>query len=383
MKRRKEKKRRLNEIQQPDLFAASVALGIALFIVLVLFVLREAAFKYALIADIYSKKIFQPLAKIWSSLTNLIPFSLTELFVVGGSLALIVLAIRGIVRFIRHPAWRWQRLLKTVLIVLTIALYALSLFFTFHGIHYARSPLAESLGLVVKERPADELENATIAFARAAGEVREGLPEDKNGVLMIDSTRDLFKDSYRGWEKAGEVFPALKSSVRPIPKNVILSRYWSYTHIVGMYMPLFVEVNVNTDQPDYGIPAMTAHEIAHARGFAREDDANLAAYISCLYHPDPVWRYSGLLSAWKQLSDKLYAEDYERWSNAYAHITPAIARDLESEREYWEAFETPIATFSSAVNDAYLKANKEDAGVKTYGQVVDLLLAYIEMVGAP
>jgi hypothetical protein len=83
------------------------------------------------------------------------------------------------------------------------------------------------------------------------------------------------------------------------------------------------------------------------------------------------------------LNNRLYSENRDRWANAYGYITPAVARDLKAGREYWKAFETPIATISTAVNDAYLKANKEEDGVKTYGQVVDLLLAYIETVGAP
>jgi uncharacterized membrane protein len=379
MRKRKTKK----ELQKPKLKATYIALGIAAFISLGLIILRAIAFNNAAVADTYSEKVFQPLAKGLSSVINLLPFSLTELLVVGGVLTLTALTVYGIARLIRHPAWRWRRLLKSTLVVLTIALFALSLFLAFHGIHYARSPLSEALGLTVKKRSCEELEYATIAFARAAGEVREDLPEDENGVLIVSSLRDLFKDSHIGWDKAGEIYPALKSSIRPVPKNVILSYYWSYTHIVGMYMPLFVEVNVNTDQPDYAIPATAAHEVAHARGFAREDDTNLAGYISCIHHPDPVWRYSGLISAWKHLNNRLYSENRDRWANAYAYITPAVARDLKAGREYWKTFETPVATISTAVNDAYLKANKEEDGVKTYGQVVDLLLAYIETVGAP
>jgi hypothetical protein len=372
-----------NGLRKPKLKATYVALGIALFISLGLIILRAVAFKNAAVADAYSEKVFQPLAKGLSSVVNLLPFSLTELLVVGGVLTLIALTIRGIARLIRYPAWRWQRLLKSTLVAFTIALFALALFLTFHGIHYARSPLSEALGLTVKERSCEELEHATAVFARAAGEVREGLPEDEDGVLFISSYRDLFRDSHLGWDKVGEIYPALKSSIRPVPKNVLLSHYWSYTHIVGMYMPLFVEVNINTDQPDSAIPATAAHEVAHARGFAREDDTNLAGYISCFHHPDPVWRYSGLISAWKHLNNRLYGENRDRWANAYAYITPAVARDLKAEREYWKAFETPIATISTVVNDAYLKANREEDGVKTYGQVVDLLLAYIETMGAP
>lgn len=381
--RKNKTKKECKNLRKPTLFSVCVALGTAAFISLTLIVLRAIAFKNPAVADAYSKKVFRHLAKVFSSVVNLFPFSLTEVCVVGGIVILIALTTYGIVRLIRYPAWLWRRLLKSALVALTAAFCALSLFIAFHGIHYARSPLAESLGLTVKKRSCEELEHATIAFARAACEAREGLPEDEHGVLIIGSKRDLFRESHLGWEKAGEIYPALKSSIRPVPKGVILSHYWSYTHIVGMYMPLLVEVNINIDQPDYAIPATAAHEIAHARGFAREDDTSLAGYISCFCHPDPVWRYSGLINAWKELNNRLYQEDRGLWEKAYAHITPAVARDLNAEREYWKAFETPVAAISTAVNDAYLKANKEDDGVKTYGQVVDLLLAYIETVDNP
>ncbi|NLW53659.1 MAG: DUF3810 domain-containing protein, partial [Clostridiaceae bacterium] len=73
------------------------------------------------------------------------------------------------------------------------------------------------------------------------------------------------------------------------------------------------------------------------------------------------------------------AEDRERWSQAYTDtVTEAIARDLESEYIYWEAYETPVAEVSTQINDAYLKANRETEGVKSYGGVVDLLLAWLE-----
>ena len=41
----------------------------------------------------------------------------------------------------------------------------------------------------------------------------------------------------------------------------------------------------------------------------------------------------------------------------------------------WKQFEGPAAEISSAVNDAYLKANRQEEGVKSYGRMVDLLLA--------
>ncbi len=355
--------------------------SIAFFSALVFVVLRTIAFKNPLVADVYAEKVFQPLATIWAWPVKHLPFSLTEVCVVLGSMALVALLIRGIVRLVIYSSWRWRRLLKSALVILTVALFSLTLFVAFHGINYARSPLAQTLGLTIKKRPVEELERVTALFARAASDARKGLPEDEQGVLSIDNLNEILKTSNVGWDQAAKTMPALKSSIQTTPKGVILSHYWSYTHIVGLYMPLFLEVNINIDQPDFAILSTAAHELAHARGFAREDDANLASYISCFYHPDPIWRYSGLVSAWKHLSNRLYSEDYDRWVETNAEISTAVSRDLNAERTYWKAFETPIATISTTINDAYLKANKVEEGVKSYGQVVDILLAYMDFVG--
>lgn len=144
-------------------------------------------------------------------------------------------------------------------------------------------------------------------------------------------------------------------------------------------MPLLVEPNVNIDQPAFMIPVTAAHEMAHARGLAREDDCDFAAILSCLSHDQPLWRYSGLISAWKSVGRRLWEEDPDSWNRIYAEsLSPAVIRDLRAESDYWKAFETPLADLSEKVNNAYLKANRVEEGVKSYGAVVDLLLAWLD-----
>ncbi|MDD4323708.1 MAG: DUF3810 domain-containing protein [Eubacteriales bacterium] len=342
-------------------------------------ILRVIAFNNSDVADFYTSKIFTPLATAYTWLTSLLPFSLTEFFVVLGVPFFLGLLIYGITRLIKNNSYRLRRFLRTCIIVAAVALILFSLFIIFHGINYARSPLADSLDLDVRERSIDELENAMRSMGLAAAAVRERLPEDAAGNIITGTTKDLQQSAHYGWDAAGERWPALASTVRSKPKGVLLSRYWSYTKIVGMYLPMLVEANINIDQPDFMIPASTAHELAHTRGFAREEDTDFAGLLSCFVHPDPLWQYSGLISAWKDLSRRLAAEDRDRWSQVYAEtVSDAVAHDLESESIYWKAYETPIAQISTQINDSYLKANREAAGVKSYGGVVDLLLAWIE-----
>ena len=78
----------------------------------------------------------------------------------------------------------------------------------------------------------------------------------------------------------------------------------------------------------------------------------------------------------------LYRQDAERYFELYrAHISPKVSMDLVANNEYWEQFEKPVVgettvgEIADKVNDAYLKANAQEDGTKSYGRVVDLLLA--------
>lgn len=364
---------------RPSIRASAVFASIAGVILVFLFILRATAFKHPHIADFYSEQIFQRLASIWTWPVSLLPFSLTEVFAVTLPFALIALIVVAVIALVKHPQHRARRSLRAGLWVFGILAILLSLFLIFHGINYARTPLAETMGLRQDLHSVDALEEAAQRLGKAASKERAHLLEDEEGVLMIPSLPDLWRGAQQGWDEASLHIPALNSRVRAKPKGVLLSKYWSYTHIVGLYMPLLVEPNVHIDQPDFMIPATAAHEIAHARGFAREGDCDFAAMVSCLYHPDPVWRYSGLISAWKSVARKLWEEDQARYVTLYEEtLSEAVIRDLQAESRYWKAFETPIADISETVNDQYLKANREEEGVKSYGGVVDLLIAWLE-----
>lgn len=373
------KKKQPSPNVKPRLRGPVIFLSIAALLTTVLLILRAIAFNNSHVADFYAAEIFTPLATAFTRLTSLVPFSLTEFFVVLGVPVLLLLLVFGLVRLLKNNLYRGIRFLRICSIVAAVVLILFSLFLAFHGINYARSPLADTMKLEIKERSLDELESAMRTLGQAAASVREQLPQDSSGTIITGTIGDLQQAAHLGWEIAGERWPALASTVRSRPKGVLLSKYWSYTNIVGMYLPLLVEANINIDQPAFMIPASTAHELAHSRGFAREDDTDFAGLLSCFVHPDPVWQYSGLISAWKDLSRRLAAEDYERWSRAYTDtVTAAIAHDLESESIYWKAYETPVARVSTQINDSYLKANRETEGVKSYGGVVDLLLAWLE-----
>ena len=49
--------------------------------------------------------------------------------------------------------------------------------------------------------------------------------------------------------------------------------------------------------------------------------------------------------------------------------------DLDELNALIEKYESPVKDIGTAVNNGYLKANSQPSGVRSYGEVVDLLIA--------
>ena len=128
-------------------------------------------------------------------------------------------------------------------------------------------------------------------------------------------------------------------------------------------MPFTMEANVNVDIADYSIPVTMLHELAHQRGFMREDEANFIAYLAGMNSDNLEIMYSSTMLALIISGNVLYGQD-------------GIKKDIRANTEYWSKYEdTVISTVSTKINDTYLKANAQADGVKSYGRMVDLLLA--------
>ena len=318
---------------------------------------------------------------IWSSpfraLSAALPFSLTELAVVLLP-ALLILWFAAARRAVRNH--RGQRFFRRSLSVLgwivTIAAWQ---FMLLHGIMYTREPVSSSFDLPSRARPAQEVAAALVWTAQQAELARIACQEDDAGVFTLQkSVRDTLDAAGAGYRAAGQDWPLLTIAPPARPKPVLLSHLWSYTGITGLYNPLWVEANVNIDQPAYLLPAAASHEIAHTLGFAREDEAGFISFLTGIAHPDPDYRYSSYADATIRLLNSLAAVDPGLYQETASQVGDGVWRDIAAANDYWQQFEGPVQETSNSINDAYLKANLQTDGVHSYGRMVDLLLAWYE-----
>ena len=167
--------------------------------------------------------------------------------------------------------------------------------------------------------------------------------------------------------------PRLYSRIKP----VILSEPWTYTHISGVYTYFTGEANLNMNFPDYTLPYTAAHEMAHQRGIAREDEANFVAFLVCAASDDEYIRYSGYLNLYEYVANALYSADKEAYSEVRAKLEPAARKEMSAYSAFFDKYrENVAANVTGAVNNAYLTI-QGTPGTKSYGMVVDLAVAYL------
>jgi hypothetical protein len=150
----------------------------------------------------------------------------------------------------------------------------------------------------------------------------------------------------------------------------------STTEITGVFFPFTMEANVNVDIPDYTIAATMMHELAHLRGFMREDEANYLSYLAGMKSDNIELQYSSTMLALVYAGNALYSQNPDLYFIIRDQYSEGVLKDIRANSEYWTQYEdTVVSTISNKVNDTYLKANNQEDGVKSYGRMLDLLLA--------
>ncbi len=349
-------------------------------ILLLLSVLTLAAYfllrsEQALMQSI-SEGFVRPCHRALGRLTNLVPFSVAELIyallIVGG----IVYIIISIVLLARRGEKR-RRAYKLLVSLLTAAGLFYGGFCLLWGVYYFGDSFCEKIGLADEPVSAEQLEVVTRYFAQIANECAEKVPRNENGSFAEDRKEILRRGAeiYRNAEKS---FPALEGDELR-PKPILCSGIMSRIEFTGFFFPFTGEANLNMDSPAFLLPSTVAHELAHQRGVAKEQEANFAAVLASMESGDTTYIYSAAVMAYIYLGNALYEADREAWESVSALLCDTVRHDFAEQREYWAKYDdTPVSKASDAVYEGFLHSYGQTLGLKSYGACVDLLVAYYE-----
>ena len=351
-------------------FAAAAAL-----IILGLSWPRLLAGQSAWIEQHYSEGIYQPIRRAISAVTSVVPFSIAEFVLYGLIVGAAVLILTRLMQLLFRKI-RFSRLVGSIVSILLTGGIILNLFYVTWGFNYFREPLAQRMGLSVSARSVDELEAFVLRTAAEAQLLRETLHENEDGVFAPKENKGvLFAGLSQAYAVLAEQFTVFQSDPTRA-KQILWSTGLSWQGISGIYIGLTAEPNVNAAQPPLLLYQAAAHEMAHQTGIASEDEAEFVGYLACMRSNDANVRYSGLAYALIVAGNALFDADITRYLAATELYGDAIWRDFSAYNAYWNSFSGEIRQSADRRNDAYLKHNSQPSGIKSYGEAVDLLLAY-------
>jgi len=325
----------------------------------------------------YAVYVYPLIVGVFGRINGLFPFAVVEIMLYILILSLIAGVVYLVIRLVKGKKQRIKTLLKAAVALCCTASTILLLFLFGCEINYNRRTFSEHSGLKLELYGTEELrlviDEVIDELIRIAPQISTG--EHGQFVMGKGKLNTAVPEAMR---RLGEIYPEL-DVYYPKPKPVLMSRYiLSPAMISGVFSPFTIEALYNSHMPDSYKPFVALHELSHLSGFMREDEANFIAFLACRESLDPDLLYSGYTSA---LGSLLGAYDGDDWHEIFAVIPEQVLIDFEYDSTYWFSFRqktiagVSVSAVSSAVNDAYLKAQGQEDGVRSYGRVADLLIA--------
>ena len=319
----------------------------------------------AWIERIYSRQLYLAIQNVLTRLSGGVGFAWLDVLILAAAAGLAVWWWRALRRARRERGGLWPAAGRQLALTTALAAGLYLVFVLAWGLNYRRVPLQDKL----------DYEPARVAPAAVATVAAEAI-ERVNRLYEPAASRPwpeleaLPARLAPAFERIQRRLGAERTAVAGRPKATLLSIWFRRAGIDGMMNPFSLEVLVNDGVLPHERPFVLAHEWAHLAGYANESEASFVGWLTCLAGDDQS-RYSGWMFLLRHL---------------LVHLSP------EARVEHWQALEAgPLEDYRAVsarigqanpavsrgarrVYDQFLRANRVEAGIASYGLVVDLVL---------
>lgn len=337
-------------------------------------ILIGAGRTYQNFARWYTETIYPMFPETMGRLSSLLPFSIFELLTLV-LILLLSMSMLGLVRILwlrnkdsrgKINLWIKRSFALTGVLLLLFSMTA--------AVNYHRTPIAETAGLSLRESSVEELVRLNLILIDDLNRLKDQVDRDDQGLYQLQE-KQVVPQVREAMMRLGDRYVSL-SGYYPKPKPILLSRGMSYLGLTGIFSPFTLEANYNRSVPDYVIPYTIAHELAHTKGYMKEEEAGFLAYLACRDSNLAELQYSAAMNGLVYAINALYQNaGTEEFQAVMDQIPEEIKIEIGASNTYWQAHTIRLTKIAEIANDRYLMANAQEAGIKSYGLMVDLLLA--------
>ena len=311
----------------------------------------------------YSTGVYPVVQRVLTPVSNLLPFAVLDVLAVGAFGVAVVVLVRSVLRARRKKTWK--PVLATFAALITSGAVIYLSFLALWGLNYRRVSMAERLVLDRDQASSQAiLELGRMSVAQL-------------NLLHQPAHAEGWRTSpwrERGMVNAYEsVLVRLSDATPAVPgrlKSSLLGPYFRWATVDGMMNPFGLEAIANPDLLPFEKPFVAAHEWAHLAGYADESEASFVGFLTCIRAAAPV-AYSGWLFLYWQINSEVGSADRQHLAAA---LQDGPRQDIAAIAERVRGGQIPLVRDAGwRVYDQYLKANRVEEGVRSYGLVLTLL----------
>lgn len=373
-------------------------------IVLLMLLIFCAVFNYVsttnlMFCDYYIQNIFPILSGFYACATSLLPFSLGELMIIFYAIccilaffSLVYLLIHFLMKF--HTAiCSWMKNLCNhflrffaYLSGFAILLLTLNCFSLYHSSGFEELYMNGINGIPSDQSYTyDELVNVRDYIVTQSNLLSAQMTRDENGHITYEG--NMAEAARESMQKLGTQYSRL-DGYYSLPKALASSNFISQQFMRGYYFPFSMEANYNDVMNIMNKPSTMCHELAHTKGFMKEDEANLIGFLACIESDDPLFQYSGYLSVLNYIDQDFYTSTGNNKYIYSQHVK--ISSQVKKDNEFLskateETIEKTAVVKTAVVKKATAKfintnlvMNGIPEGSLSYNHVVGLLLGYYQ-----
>ncbi len=233
-----------------------------------------------------------------------------------------------------------------------------------YGLNTYCGSLSEDIRLNVTEFTITELVGATTYYRDKANELSSQVPRDEEGNLQLPAFDQLAQQAGDGFrtlthERSYSVFGGETFPVKQLGMAELLSSMGIHSYTAA----ITGESAVDSRIPGVALPYTMCYEMAHRMSIAREQDANLAAFLACQANSDPVFQYAAYLSAYHYCFNILSGDSTSTAQNAaqkiLSEVSPQAQKDLQA-LEGDSDQEVCVLLVSWYIQEVYLPTHQDE-----------------------
>jgi hypothetical protein len=326
-----------------------------------------------LVEKYYSTGVYPYLTRALRALLGWVPFSIGDCLYALAALYLLIQGCRLIKYLIvKKPGkqfW-WNTSCRTGFVCLVLYI----LFNLLWGLNYNRLGISHQLGIELKPYTTQELTTVLEVVVNK-------LNENSVNAMSKEALKDtLLTNCVQAYVMAEKQWPwmAYGSSSLKFSLFGIVGNYLGYS---GYYNPFTGEAQVNRTIPGFIQPFTTCHEIGHQLGYAKENEANFAGYLSAKNSDNSFIRYSLYFELYQYGLYELRLRDSTAAKLLKSKITERVQADVKTLRAFNNQYKNGIEPIVKNIYGQYLMANEQPTGMHSYNEVIAFLVGYYKKMG--